>query len=136
MDETLEAFLRATVPLDARDVESARVQIQTTSGDVLLRDADLQELDSRATSGNGEVDQRTARLASRRVEATSGDVVLRLPRDASFRADARHTSGDVQVDFGNVISEPREEPSSFRHGTGGAQIRVKTTSGNLTISPR
>ena len=129
--------LRATSgDLEARDVEAAQARIQTTSGDVVLRDADLKEIESRSTSGNVELDQKSTRLANVRVEATSGDVTLRLPRDASFQADTSHGSGDVEVGFRDVVSQPREEPSSFRRGTGGTQIRVKTTSGNLTISPR
>jgi Putative adhesin len=130
------SFHATSGDLDASDVEASRVRIQATSGDVLLRDADIQELESHSTSGNVEIDQRSTRLATVRVEATSGDVLLRLPREASFQADTSHSSGDVQVDFHDVVSQPREEPSSFRRGTGGAQIRVRTTSGNLTIAPR
>ncbi|MDQ6894945.1 MAG: DUF4097 domain-containing protein [Acidobacteriota bacterium] len=130
------SFHATSGDLDASDVEASRVRIQATSGDVLLRDGDIQELETHSTSGNVEIDQRSSRLTAVRVEATSGDVLLRLPREASFQADARHGSGDVQVDFEDVVSQPREEPSSFRRGTGGAQIRVRTTSGNLTIAPQ
>jgi len=130
------SFRATSGDLDASGIEASRVRIQATSGDVLLRDADIQELETHSTSGNVEVDQKSTRLANVRVEATSGDVMLRLPREASFHADTSHGSGDVQVDFHDVVSQPREEPSSFRRGTGGAEIRVRTTSGNLTIAPR
>jgi len=130
------SFHATSGDLDARDVQASSARIRTTSGDVLLRDADFQELESHSTSGNVEVDQKSTRLANMRVEATSGDVVLRLPHDASFQADTRHGSGDVEVRFHDAVSTPREEPSTVRRGTGGAQIRVKTTSGNLTIAPR
>jgi hypothetical protein len=130
------SFRATSGDLDASGIEASRVRIQATSGDVLLRDADIQELETHSTSGNVEVDQKSTRLANVRVEATSGDVMLRLPREASFHADTSHGSGDVQVDFHDVVSQPRDEPSSFRRGTGGAEIRVRTTSGNLTIAPR
>ncbi|HYK41432.1 MAG TPA: DUF4097 family beta strand repeat-containing protein [Thermoanaerobaculia bacterium] len=130
------SFRSTSGDLDASGIEASRVRIQATSGDVLLRDADIQELESHSTSGNVEVDQKSTRLANVRIEATSGDVMLRLPREASFHADTSHGSGDVQVDFHDAVSQPREEPSSFRRGTGGAEIRVRTTSGNLTIAPR
>jgi DUF4097 and DUF4098 domain-containing protein YvlB len=130
------SFQATSGDLDASGVQTSSARIRTTSGDVLLRDADLQELESRSTSGNVEVDQKSTRLANVRVEATSGDVVLRLPHDASFQADTRHGSGDVEVGFHDAVSTPREEPSTVRRGTGGTQIQVKTTSGNLTIAPR
>jgi DUF4097 and DUF4098 domain-containing protein YvlB len=72
-----------------------------------------------------------------RIDATSGDVLLRLPRDASFQADANLSSGDIRIDYGDVHPPVDERNRGvYRHGTGGADIRVKTTSGNLTIEPR
>lgn len=123
--------------LDASQIEAARVRLRTTSGDVHLQDADIQELDAQATSGDIEIDQRTGRLARAGVEASSGDVLLRLPADASFRLEPRVSSGSVDVGFRDLVSERIDRHDAvYRHGNGGAQLRVRTSSGNITVRPR
>jgi Putative adhesin len=131
------SFRTTSGDVAARDIEASRVRIQTTSGDYSIRDADIVDLEASATSGNVEIDDRGSRLARVRIDATSGDVVLRLPRDASFQADANLSSGDIRIDYGDVHPPVDDQNRGvYRHGTGGAEIRVKTTSGNLTIEPR
>jgi hypothetical protein len=131
------AFRSTSGDLNARDLEARHVRIQTTSGDVLLRDSDIEELETRSTSGDVDVDQKSTRLAQARLDATSGDVLIRLPGEASFEVDTNTGSGDVHIGYPEVVSERHgHDPSVYRHGTGGALIRIKTSSGNLTIRPR
>ncbi len=123
--------------IDAEGVEAARLEIRSTSGDSTIEDADVQDLEARTTSGNVDLEQRTPRLARVEIEATSGDVRLRLPRDASFRAEANLGSGDLTVGYDDAtVLERHDKPTGCRRGTGGAQIHVRTTSGNLAIEPR
>jgi putative adhesin len=131
------AFHTTSGDVEARDVQATRLRIRSTSGDYSIRDADVEDVEASATSGNVELDQRSTRLARLRLEATSGDVLLLLPREASFEAVASATSGDVNVRYDDVTFLRHDrEPARYRHGSGGAQIEVRTTSGNLTIKPR
>jgi hypothetical protein len=125
--------------LEASGIEASRVRVRTTSGDVRLEDADVQELDAHATSGDVELDQRSSRLARAGVDASSGDVLLRLPADTSFRLEPSVSSGDVEIGFRDVTAEGpehRDVAAVYRRGTGGSQIRVRTSSGNITLRPR
>ena len=66
----------------------------------------------------------------------SGDVTLRLPRDASFEATARQSSGDMRVDFSDGSSVHKGDSLvGYRHGDHGARIRVRTSSGDFSLYP-
>ena len=120
-----------------RDIAADRVRIHTSSGDYRIEDADVGELDAESSSGNIDLDERSARLKRVSVRASSGDIGIRLPRDAAFDAAAEQGSGDMDVGFTDGTSRLRgDEMTGYRRGSGGASIRVRTTSGNLRIEPR
>ena len=71
-----------------------------------------------------------------RIRTSSGDVSLRLPAGASFDVDADQSSGDMDVQFADGSSvEHGDRIVGYRRGSGGAHIRVRTSSGDLTVSP-
>ncbi|HEY1433903.1 MAG TPA: DUF4097 family beta strand repeat-containing protein [Thermoanaerobaculia bacterium] len=119
-----------------RSVKARRAQFESTSGDVRLVDADLVELSAEATSGDVSFGGQGANLKDVRIRTSSGNVTLRLPDGAAFDVDADQSSGDMDVRFGDGSSVSRDDKVvGYRRGSGGAHIRVRTSSGDLTISP-
>jgi hypothetical protein len=119
-----------------RNVKAAKIVTETNSGDVRFLDADVEEFTAEATSGDVELEDVGARLKSVDVTTSSGDVTLRLPSDASFDASARQSSGDMSVGFHDGVTvEKRDSLVGYRRGDHGAKIRVRTSSGDLSISP-
>lgn len=119
-----------------RSVKARRIVTETNSGDVRFLDADVEEFTAEATSGDIELDEAGARLKTVDISTSSGDVTLRLPADARFEASARQSSGDMRVDFsGGTQIQKGDSLVGYRRGERGARIRVRTSSGDLTISP-
>jgi hypothetical protein len=119
-----------------RNVKAAKIVTETNSGDVRFLDADVEEFTAEATSGDVELEDVGARLKSVDVTTSSGDVTLRLPSDASFDASARQSSGDMSVGFLDGVSvEKHDSLVGYRRGDHGARIRVRTSSGDFSISP-
>ncbi len=119
-----------------RNVKAGKIVTDTNSGDVRFLDADVEEFTAEATSGDVELEDVGARLRSVDVSTSSGDVTLRLPRDASFDASARQSSGDMRVGFLDGVSvEKHDSLVGYRRGDHGVRIRVRTSSGDLSISP-
>ncbi len=137
LDGPLAFFRTSSGDVRVRSLVADRLSVETSSGDARFQDADVREIQTESSSGDLSIESRGSRLARVRVESSSGDVRLTLPDDASFRAEADQSSGEMRVAFGDgERGYSREELVSFRRGTGGADIRVSTSSGDLTISPR
>jgi Toastrack DUF4097 len=119
-----------------RSVKARRAEFESTSGDVRLLDAEVAKLVAEASSGDFEFDGRGSSLKDARIRTSSGDVRLRLPSDSAFDVDADQSSGDMDVRFtdGDEVSR-RDRVVGYRRGSGGAHIRVRTSSGDLTVSP-
>jgi hypothetical protein len=143
-DCVLDGFDGDTLTLDTSSgdirvhgAKAARIAVETSSGDASFRSADIEEFQGHSSSGDFLLEQTTERLKNVRVHTSSGDVQLRLPREASFEADADQSSGDMSVGFHDGSSTMRRHKLvGFQRGEGGAQIRVETSSGDLTIAPR
>lgn len=131
------AFHTSSGDVGARGIAAGRLTIDTSSGDADIRDADVGALETHSSSGDLTFESTGRRLARVRAESSSGNVRLELPADASFQADADQSSGEMRVRFGDGERRYRRgDLVSFRRGTGGADIRVSTSSGDLTIDPR
>jgi hypothetical protein len=133
-----DSFTLHTTSGDAvlRSVKARRAEFETTSGDVRLVDADLEELASEATSGDLAFENEGARLKDVRIRTSSGDVTLRLPSGAAFDLEADQSSGDMEVRFSDGTSTRNDDRVvGYRRGNGGAHIQVRTSSGDLTVSP-
>ena len=119
-----------------RSVKARKIQTETNSGDARFLDADVEEFVAEATSGDIELADAGSRLKTVDVSTHSGDVTLRLPRDASFDATARQSSGDMRVGFdGGTSVEKDESLVGYRRGDNGARIRVRTSSGDFSLAP-
>ncbi len=105
-----------------RNVKSGKIVTETNSGDARFLAADVEEFTAEATSGDIEFADVGSRLKTVDVSTNSGDVTLRLPRDASFEATARQSSGDMRVGFSDGTSVQKdEEVVGYRRGGGGAR---------------
>ena len=130
------AFRTTSGDVALRSVKARRAEFESTSGDVRLLDADLQEFSAEASSGDVTYEAAGTGLRDARIRTSSGDVSLRLPEGMSFDVDADQSSGDMDVRFsdGTQVSHS-DRVVGYRRGSGGAHIRVRTSSGDLTISP-
>ena len=127
-------------------VEAAEVSIETASGRI---DAELGRVDAaqfESASGRirltaASVDALSAKTASGdiscaldavpsacKLRSTSGEVALGLPEDAGFTASIRTTSGDFESDF-----PLKKDGRGYTCGSGGAEIEISTTSGDVSI---
>ncbi len=131
-----DSFAVHTVSGDLRaaSIEAGSLELRSTSGE--LRIATLSG-DLRAKTISGRVDLAWSRFAnSVSVEATSGDVRLKLPAEASFRLEARSTSGRVRCAFPIVLSggsQPGQRTLVGEVGSGNHLIQVRTVSGDIDI---
>jgi hypothetical protein len=142
-DCRLEGFEGESLEMNAssgdfavRSVKARRIATQTHSGDARFTDADVEEFRAEATSGNVALDAVGSRLRAVEIATSSGDVTLRLPPDAQFDATASQSSGDMRIGFSEGTTVTKGDSLvGYRRGAHGARIRVKTSSGDLTIAP-
>ena len=142
-DIRLDGFQGDTLSMHAtsgdfvvRSVKARRVSTETTSGDVTLTDADIEEFSADASSGDIQLRAVGSRLQSVQISTSSGDVALRVPSDTGFDAEADQSSGDMRVEFsdGSTVRH-RGDTVGYRRGSAATKIRVKTSSGDFSISP-
>lgn len=104
------------IDADSNGLKLARISAGTVSGDVTVRAG----LDDGGTL---------------KAESVSGDLHLRLPKGTSARASGETFSGDLKAPGAN-IERPKYGPgASFEHryGSGSANIRIETFSGDAEL---
>ena len=123
-----------------------KLSANTTSGEVSVKGGYAQELEITTVSGGvlyeGEAEKLHASTVSgtmrvnakncpeeAHMESVSGDLYLGLPENAGFTAEYSSVSGEFATDF------PCEKTGGgkARYGSGGAEIRMSTTSGGMTV---
>ena len=130
------SFQSSSGDIVLRSIHAKKAEFETSSGDVRLVDADLEQFSARATSGDVALETRGNALKQVRVTTSSGDVSLRLPSNAAFDVEASQSSGEMEVGFSDGTAvRHRDTMVGYRRGTGGARIQVRTSSGDLTVSP-
>jgi DUF4097 and DUF4098 domain-containing protein YvlB len=114
------------------------VRAETEYDDVLI-DGELEGVDAQSKSGKIRI---VARPGSRvttpwRIETSWDDVLLDLPADFDADLDATTTNGVLTGDF-EVKSSRNDDPARARvkFGSGGAPIRVLTSSGDVKVVRR
>jgi Putative adhesin len=136
-DGSSATFHTSSGDIAGRGIVAERLSIESSSGDARIRDADVREIEAHASSGDLSFAFTGSRLARVRAEASSGDVHLALAPDAAFHAEGDQSSGEMRVRFEDGERRYRRgDLVSFRRGSGGAEIRVTTSSGDFTIDPR
>jgi DUF4097 and DUF4098 domain-containing protein YvlB len=137
-------------------VNSGDVEVQSVSGDIVVRGRLNGRVSTESVSGDiavtvngerlrsfkgntvsGDVEVRTA-LADGgeiRMESVSGDLALALPADASARVSAASFSGTLRAP-GAEVKRPKYGPGASldtRYGAGSGQVRMETFSGNAVL---
>ena len=89
-------------------------------------------VDASTSSGGLHIEGEMA--ADWRLSASSGHVTVDLPRSQQFALDANSTSGHIDVDF-PITLPGRADRKSIRGsvGSGGPLLRVRTSSGGISI---
>lgn len=130
------SFQASSGDIVLRSIRARKADFETSSGDVRLVDADLEDFSARATSGDVAFEAAGTALKQVRISTSSGDVSLRLPFNAAFDIDASQSSGEMEVGFSDGTAvRHRDTMVGYRRGTGGARIQVRTSSGDLSVSP-
>ena len=114
---------------------SGEVSVSTVSGDLTLDGGKINR--GRFESVSGEVSLSLSLEDGGRLtcDSMSGDVSLRLPSSQEAEFSAQSYSGDIRTDFGKSISASRGPGTMLEHrvGDNGAQIRLETFSGDISI---
>jgi DUF4097 and DUF4098 domain-containing protein YvlB len=135
--------------------ETALLEIRTVSGGVVVRGGPRGEVSVATVSGDaelalgpvnrarfktvsGDLAAELGLAADARVEAesVSGDVKLTFGGTPSGRFDVETLSGDIDNCFGPKPTQPRFGPGSrlsFQEGTGHAEVRIDTKSGDVSL---
>lgn len=108
------------------------ISANTTSGELLLW-GDQGDGSLHSTSGDilFSVGELTGDIS---VNTTSGEVALELPETMSLNFDADTTSGDINTFFdGNLSFSKKGNHAAGIVGSGEHQVKISTTSGDITI---
>jgi len=114
---------------------SGEIAATTVSGDMELRAGMIEGAKLETVSGDitaaGEL-SNNARLSA---ESMSGDVTISLPSGQSGLFKAQSFSGRIYSDYGSV-QHAKHGPGShlkYVNGSGGAEVRVESFSGNIKL---
>ncbi|MQA91999.1 MAG: DUF4097 family beta strand repeat protein [Gemmatimonas sp.] len=118
---------------DVRVEGGARVIARTTNGSITIASAG--EADARTTNG-----QITARLGSMTstdpldFRTTNGSITLDVPPDANFDIDASTSNGGIETALPiTVQGRLGRNNLTGRIGSGGREVRLRTTNGRISI---
>lgn len=111
------------------------IDVRTVSGECsVVAAGDLNELDVHTISSDVTVDAPVAAGAQIAVKAHSGRVVVKLPSSVNADVELRTHAGSLESRIGAKRSA--KGSLDVKLGSGGAQVRVRTFSGDVTIEPR
>lgn len=117
----------ASGKIDASLSRADTAVLESASGSISLTASSVEDLTARGTSGAVTCDLKVT-PARCRLHSVSGEVELILPEDAAFTARVSTTSGSIQSDFAL-----KKEGSTYVSGSGGADVAIDTTSGDISI---
>lgn len=113
---------------------SGGFRIVTRSKDVHLEDVSG---DIKVDNSHAEVELNSTKAPTGAVELSNehGNISVELPAKASFQMNARTEYGDLQSDFGELKVEHQDRESKVNGsvGTGGTQVRLTNSHGDISI---
>ncbi len=114
---------------------SGSIQANTSSGEILIRG---ERGEGKLQSTSGDVLLSIAELTGDvSVNTSSGEVVLELPKTASLEFEASTTSGDINTFFDDDLSFSKKgNHAQGTVGSGERNVRITTTSGDVTVRAR
>jgi len=114
---------------------SGEVSLSTVSGDVTLEGGALTRGRFESVSGDLVLELSVQDGGRLSCDSMSGDVKLRLPASQQAEFTAQSYSGGINTEFGksSSVSKGPGELLRYRQGDNGAQVRLETFSGDITI---
>ena len=109
-------------------------RLVTRSKDIHLEDVSGE---IKVDNNHADVELNSTKAPTGAVEITNehGHISVELPAKSSFQMNARTDHGDIQSDFGELKIEnaDRESKATGSVGTGGAQLRLTNSHGDINI---
>jgi len=114
---------------------AGEINVSTVSGDVSLEAGEVTRGRFESVSGDMTLALSLEEGGRLSCDSMSGDVMLRLPESQQAEFTAQSYSGNINTDFGNSARVSRGPGVMLQHreGDNGAQIRLETFSGDLSI---
>ncbi len=123
------------------------LDVNTVSGDILLRDADSERLNARSIGGAIEYNGSIERNGRYEVNSHSGPVRFTLAGNVGFELHATSFSGGIRSDFPLTVGGDRNpdirgrrrgpgESLQATYGDGSARMSLRTFSGEIVIGKK
>ncbi len=114
---------------------SGEVSVSTVSGDVSLEAGEVTRGRFESVSGDMTLTLSLAEGGRLTCDSMSGDVKLRLPESQQAEFTAQSYSGNLNTEFGSSARVSKGPGVMLRHreGDNGAQVRLETFSGDISI---
>jgi len=114
---------------------SGKIAATTVSGDMELNAGIVESAKLETVSGDIMVTCKISANGRLSAESMSGDVVISLPGGQTGLFKAESFSGRITSAFGSVKNAKHGPGSHLKHasGSGGAEVRVESFSGNITL---
>ncbi|HXG47738.1 MAG TPA: DUF4097 family beta strand repeat-containing protein, partial [Methylomirabilota bacterium] len=108
-------------------------RLTTNNKDIRIEDF-TRDLEITARRGDVALRSSKAPLGNVQVECSGGNIELELPANARFQLQAATSNGRAENEFGPGIHvEQRKNAAEMKGGSGGAQVRLSTKRGNITL---
>jgi hypothetical protein len=113
-----------------------RLGVRTASGDLSIQDSELAALSAGSASGDVQFLGVLLPAEDYEIQTVSGDVEFVLPENRRASIEMQTVSGDVECALPHQ-TDKRNKRHRILHINGGGEVmvRVRTTSGDLTVSP-
>ena len=117
---------------------TGEVHLESVSGDMKMIAQTLNSLELSTVSGDASLQMDLAQKGSISTDSVSGNIDLSLPKTVGANLHAESFSGDISSPVGQVRKEEFGPGSSLdtRFGTGQAQIKLKSFSGDIRLRLR
>ena len=114
---------------------SGEIRISTVSGDVSLEAGETSRGRFESVSGDMTLELSLEDSGRLTCDSMSGDVKLRLPASQQAEFTAQSYSGDINTEFGDSVRVSKGPGVMLEHreGDNGAQIRLESFSGDISI---
>ena len=127
--DTAELSVSTTSGNVSGDAAVLQAEVETTSGDVSLHTARGESIQLGSTSGDLCLSVADPAVSEIELDTVSGDVSLELPAGLGFTLTFDTVSGDLNTGSHSLIMRD----GRYLSGSGGCEIEVDTTSGDLSL---
>jgi DUF4097 and DUF4098 domain-containing protein YvlB len=114
---------------------AGEISVSTVSGDATLEAGEVSRGRFESVSGDLTLELSLEDSGRLTCDSMSGDVKLRLPENQQADFTAQSYSGGINSDFGKTVRVSRGPGEMLQHreGDNGAQVRLETFSGDISI---